>query len=175
MGEIKNACYVPPPPCDPITDPIIQVNCTTATITWEAIEGAVGYRISKNDVVLETVTVPEFTETGEFEDGETYTWEIVTVCEENESDPVTVMTKANCVAINELANSVSIYPNPTTGMITVDAAGFVKVEIYNPVGQLMETKTVKTFDVSTYNTGIYFFKVYDNNNNNVTKRVMITK
>jgi len=40
---------------------------------------------------------------------------------------------------------------------------------------LIETRTINTFDVSNYNTGIYFFKVYDTNNNNVTKRVMVAR
>ena len=77
--------------------------------------------------------------------------------------------------INELSNSVAIYPNPTSGTITITADNFSKVEIYNTVGQLIETKTVDTFDIASYNTGIYFFKVYDVYNNNVTKRVMVAK
>jgi hypothetical protein len=60
-------------------------------------------------------------------------------------------------------------------MITIKANDFSRVEIYNTVGQLVETRTISKFDVSSYNTGIYFFKVYDNNNNSVTKRVMVTK
>jgi len=81
------------------------------------------------------------------------------------------------VGIAELANSVTIYPNPTTGMITItaDNCTFSKVEIYNTVGQLVDTKTVSQFDISSYSTGVYLFKVYDAYNNSVTKRVMVTK
>ena len=72
-------------------------------------------------------------------------------------------------------DDVSIYPNPTSGTVTIVAANFARVEIYNTIGQLVETKTVEKFDVSTYSVGVYFFKVYDTNNNSVTKRVMVAK
>ena len=79
--------------------------------------------------------------------------------------------------IAEFANSIAIYPNPTTGTITItaDNSTFSKVEIYNTVGQLIETKTVQQFDISSYSNGVYLFKVYDEYNNSVTKRVMVTK
>ena len=106
-----------------------------------------------------------------------YTWVVKTLCP-NEIEVAAEETVTwTCVgeAINELTNSVAIYPNPANGTVTIDAKDFAKVEVYNTVGQLVETKTVNSVDVSNYNTGVYFFKVYDNNNNNVTKRVMVTK
>ena len=171
----KDACVPPgPEPCDPITGGTAAVVCDEAVITWEAVTGAVGYKVSKEDgTPLEIVTDPVYTETGEFEDGVTYKWVIVTVCEDDESDPVEISGVADCVGINELSNSVSIYPNPVSGMVTIKVENFAKVEIYNTVGQLVETKTIQTFNVSSYNTGIYFFKVYDVYNNSVTKRVMV--
>ncbi|MCL2041337.1 MAG: choice-of-anchor J domain-containing protein [Bacteroidales bacterium] len=160
-------------PCDPITGGTATIDCTTANLTWTAVAGAKEYKVSK-DGATTTVTEPAYTETGEFEDGVSYTWTIVTVCDEDESDAVEITGVADCSTpgIPELANSVSIYPNPTSGTITISALNFVKVEIYNTVGQLIETKTDKSFEVS-YNTGIYFFKVYDVYNNSVTKRVMV--
>ena len=171
----EDACVPPgPEPCDPITGGTATIDCTTADLTWTAVAGAVGYKVTR-DGTTTTVTEPTYTETGEFEDGVSYTWTIVTVCDEDESDSIAITGVANCVGIPELANNVSIYPNPTSGMITISALNFAKVEIYNTVGQLMETRTDQYFDVASYNTGIYFFKVYDLYNNSVTKRVMVTK
>ncbi|MCL2511051.1 MAG: T9SS type A sorting domain-containing protein [Bacteroidales bacterium] len=161
-----------PPTCDKVTGAKAEItDCETVTITWEAVEGAT-YKV--NDEAVETNA---YTETGEFEHGKIYKWNITTICENGlESEPVEVSATADCpTAINELGNSVAIYPNPTSNNITITAANFAKVEIYNTVGQLVETKTVPTFNVATYNAGIYFFKVYDTNNNSVTKRVMVTK
>ena len=162
--------------CNPVAEAqAIITNCKMASITWTAVTGATGYKISRDGNLLATVAAPKYTEEDTFEHGKSYTWEIVTVCEYGESTPVEATAIADCVSINELTNSVAIYPNPTTGMITIVATEFAKVEIYNAVGQLVETKTVDTFDVSSYNTGIYLFKVYNTNNNSVTKRVMVTK
>jgi hypothetical protein len=54
-----------------------------------------------------------------------------------------------------------------------------KIEIFDVFGRKLSTincqLSIQQIDVSTYNVGIYFFKVYDTNNNSVTKRVMIMK
>ena len=156
--------------CDDATNIEVEITCELATITWAPVDGATGYKV--NGEAVEGTT---YTEEGEFEKGETYTWTIVTVCASGESEGVEVSGETDCVGINEMSNTVAIFPNPTSGMITIKATNFAKVEVYNTVGQLVETKTATTFDVSTYSTGVYFFKVYDANNNSVTKRVMVTK
>ena len=158
-------------PCDMVTEVETTVSCEMATITWTAVAGAKGYKVNGGAMI----TATEYTETGEFEDGETYTWMIVTVCVGGESDAVEVEGIADCVGINEYSINVAIFPNPANSTVNIQMTNFAKVEVYNTIGQLVETKTVPAFDVSTYNTGIYFFKVYDTNNNSVTTRVMVAK
>jgi hypothetical protein len=169
-------CGTPPDPCDPVTGGTAAIDeCKTATITWTAVTGAVKYEITR-DGNTEEVAAPPYTEEAEFEHGVTYEWEIVTVCATDKSTAVKVTAVGDCEeVINELSNNVAIFPNPSSGMVTITAKDFAKVEVYNTVGQLIETRTINTVDVSSYNTGIYFFKVYDSNNNSVTKRVMVTK
>lgn len=171
-----------PPPCAAVTNAKAEIalDCQSATISWAAAEKyAEEYWISRTGKPTVKVAgdVHSVEINGVFKNGETYEWEIKTICAAGiESDAVTVTATATCeTGINELADPVAIYPNPATGMITIEVAGFSKVEIYNPIGQWIETKTVNTFDVSSYNTGIYFFKVFDSNNNSVTKRVMVAK
>ena len=250
--------------CDPVTDvtATITPSCMLATITWSAVNDAKKYEIRRDGNLLGSVTTPSFSETFNFEHGNEYIWTIKTICNESESNEIPAAATADCVcnpvtnlianppmgecssiliswdaptdmpdakyniykdgikiasdvakteyvdynvelnveytwtvkticvagestgvdvkggcktSITELANSISIYPNPTSGTITVTAKNFLKVEVYNPVGQLIETKTDNIFDVSSYNTGIYFFKVFDVYNNRVTKRVMVTR
>jgi len=169
--------------CDQCDKPInakASFNECTATLTWLGAANAKEFRIERDGVEPVMVAASPYTETAEFVDGESYTWTITTICNSGtESEGATVSAISHCSgdAINELSNSIAIFPNPTNGTIniTVANANFAKVEVYNTVGQLIETKTVNTFDVSSYNTGIYFFKVYDNDNNSVTKRVMVTK
>jgi len=158
------------------TKAVIASDCKTATVTWTAAAGAKEYKITREGIAPVTVENSPYTEEYDFENGVTYTWTITTICPSGkESDGVIAETKPTCVGIIELANDVSIYPNPVSEMVTIDVDNFLKVEVYNTVGQLIETQTVQRFDVSNYNTGIYFFKVFDANNNSVTKRVMVAK
>ena len=165
---------VPPPPCDPVTGATAEVGCKEATITWNPVAGVKGYKIMR-DGVETAVTQPTFTETDEFVNGETYSWTIIIVCEENESDPVEVSAIANCESIREFAQTVSLYPNPAYGTVTITAENFAKVEVYSAIGLLVSTHNTPTVDVSTYPAGVYFFKVFDNNDNTAMKRISVVK
>ena len=175
----KDACVDnPPPPCNPPTGlaVVIDDECV-ATLTWTAavdMPAGTEYNVYRDGELLATVTATEYID-AELEADVEYEWLVKAVCEEGESTGTDAVGKCEGTAVNELSNTVAIFPNPANGMITIKAANFAKVEVYNTVGQLVETKTVDTFDVSTYSTGVYFFKVYDANNNSVTKRVMVTK
>jgi len=163
--------------CPPVTKQKIEFEgCKKATITWTAAEGAKEYKISREGVADVIVSASPYIEEFDFEDEKSYTWAITTICNSGkESTSAETSAVAHCGAISELANSIAIFPNPANSTVTITATDFAKVEVYNTVGQLVETRTVNTVDVSSYNAGIYFFKVYDSNNNNVTKRIMVTK
>ena len=76
-----------------------------------------------------------------------------------------------------LSNTYSIYPNPTTGMVTVEGDNIDFVAVYNSVGQLV--KVVKTqasvVDMSAYENGVYFFNVVDNAGQSSVQRVVVAK
>lgn len=65
---------------------------------------------------------------------------------------------------------VSIYPNPTTNFLTINAANdviFDAVEIYNLKGQKIETFKLtpsNKIDVSSLQNGLYILKLFGNNN-----------
>lgn len=76
-----------------------------------------------------------------------------------------------------LSNAYSIYPNPTTGILTVEGENINYIAVYNSVGQLV--KVVKTqnnvVDMSSYENGVYFFNIVDNKGENTIQRVIIAK
>lgn len=76
-----------------------------------------------------------------------------------------------------LNNAYNIYPNPTTGMVTVEGENIDYIAVYNSVGQLI--KVVKTqennVDMSACENGVYFFNVVDNAGTNSVKRVVVAK
>jgi len=173
----KNNINCGPEPCNKVTGPSAKVSCA-AELAWNVQPSAKEYRIlDKNNDLVGIAETNSYTIEGDYVVGTSYEWRIVTVCTDGGvSDAVAVTAVAtDCVSINEHTINVAIFPNPANSTVNIQMANFEKVEVYNTVGQLIETKTVSTVDVSSYNVGVYFFKVYDTNNNSVTKRVMVAK
>ena len=73
-------------------------------------------------------------------------------------------------AVSEVGNIISaVYPNPTKGVVKIEAEGIKNVSIFNSLGQLVETsqcsictsanKDVFEYDFSGNEAGVYFIKV----------------
>lgn len=82
---------------------------------------------------------------------------------------------------NTANDLISVYPNPSTGIINVNTGMASKsvVEVYNVVGALVLSKeftgaTTNTLDLSSFGKGVYTVKVTTNNTVSV-KKVSITK
>jgi hypothetical protein len=63
----------------------------------------------------------------------------------------------------EIDDNLSIYPNPTTGMIHIESSlnEFVQVEILNSLGQVLEVDSFQgnySFDLSQYGSGMYLLR-----------------
>lgn len=88
------------------------------------------------------------------------------------ADAFVTVTVSNCNGVKELiANGISVYPNPTNGVLNIaissELAGNTSVEVYDAVGKLVIKETLST-ETSTINTskltdGIYVFKIMNNN------------
>ena len=67
------------------------------------------------------------------------------------------------LSVIEATNGVALYPNPTSGWLTVDAKDVVSVEVYNLVGQCLMEKLGEggktALDMSGCQNGVYFIKV----------------
>lgn len=66
--------------------------------------------------------------------------------------------------VSELENTLKVYPNPANDYLTVEGT-ITSVAVYNTVGQCLLTKQVNgdtRIDLSDFNNGIYFLRVYNN-------------
>lgn len=62
-------------------------------------------------------------------------------------------------------SDLCVYPNPTTGLVTVDSeSSITRIKIYNQLGQLVASNIDQnTIDISIVRQGIYFIEVMDEN------------
>lgn len=62
-------------------------------------------------------------------------------------------------------DKTSIYPNPSTGLITVKNINQTQISVYNSLSQLVyqstNNQTSHTFDMSDYGNGVYFIVIND--------------
>ena len=88
---------------------------------------------------------------------------------------------------NELANNVTVYPNPISNTATVNfnmvESNDVSIEIVNALGQLVSTTNLGTLatgdqtyslDASSLNNGLYFINIHVGNSISV-KKVSVIK
>ena len=151
--------------CDPVKELVVvySTECDKATVAWSAPTTAFQpkFNVYRDDTMIaeaieETIFVDD-----SFDGTVGYTWSVETVCLTMSSSKVSQSMPHCYVGIDETISDVFIYPNPASQTVTIQVNQFQKVEIYNPVGQLIEVKNNPVVDVSNYSPGIYFFKVYD--------------
>ncbi|MCH4156812.1 MAG: T9SS type A sorting domain-containing protein, partial [Muribaculaceae bacterium] len=85
----------------------------------------------------------------------------------------TVIKKASGVnsVLNDAAVRLSVYPNPTTGIINITSPEPVKVvNVFNSTGAVVAHSTQASVDLSGLTNGIYFVKVNNLNTVKVVKR-----
>ncbi|MCP4177509.1 MAG: T9SS type A sorting domain-containing protein [bacterium] len=86
------------------------------------------------------------------------------------------------VGITELSvNSISIYPNPSKNIITINNESQInisKIKLVDLLGKevkeiIVSNTDKQVIDVSELNTGVYSIVIFDKNNNIVNKRLIV--
>ncbi len=77
---------------------------------------------------------------------------------------------------NFYVQKFSIFPNPTTGLFTVEGNGIIKTEIYNITGKIIKTYNINevpfNIDIREQPKGIYFVRISTNNEFQVKKVIL---
>ena len=56
-------------------------------------------------------------------------------------------------------NNISVFPNPSTGVIKINAINIEKIEIKDLHGKLIYTGIEKEIDLSTHAKGVYIINI----------------
>ena len=74
--------------------------------------------------------------------------------------------------ISTLGNvELNVYPNPTTGIVNIDAEDVVNVEVMDMTGRTVITANGSTVDMSALNNGVYMLRVNTVNGSSLQKIV----
>jgi hypothetical protein len=102
----------------------------------------------------------------------TYYYQVTTVydngCESDPAmsadDPTHNYVSANVDAIGENSDKVALYPNPTSGNVTIEAAGMSRITVVSVLGQVVYDTEVNadtyTLNMAQFNAGMYMVRVY---------------
>ncbi|MCF8363107.1 MAG: T9SS type A sorting domain-containing protein, partial [Prolixibacteraceae bacterium] len=148
---------------DPDGDPL--------TYRWTAPEGIT---LSSETAAQPTFTAPEVTEDTE------YTFTLTVNDGNDDSGPddviVTVLNPTDVSTFKTDNPGFKIYPNPTTGKVTISLNGMKKAEIniFNLYGQLVFKEKINSpkeqlFDLSNQASGLYFVHLNSSNGNQIKK------
>ena len=91
-----------------------------------------------------------------------------------------VETQAECEALGledeSLSQSITLYPNPTNGILNISSNNsitFKEVNVVNLYGQtVMESSFTETLDMSHLSNGVYFVNLVTQSNNKTTYKII---
>lgn len=134
---------------------------------FSAIAVGSGIIFSGEDPILTADQMTEAGLEGSFE--LCYTFEIHAAPGSSTTDP-DMSNNQSCITINRgevaisenVVSEVSIYPNPATSVLNVNAAGYSQVEVINMLGQVVYSNSISNnaqINVSDLNNGVYFVRL----------------
>ena len=195
----NEACVtMPEPPAPPVLPCSAPTNLlcddrpalgfsTAIHVEWQAPEERVPdsytlyiYDMIRDDTTIMTGLTETVYEMGYSIDGTDIIFQVKAVYPECESDFALSIdgmdfVRFTSLSVNEMANLVKLYPNPTSGQLSIEAEEMTTVSVYDLVGQCVMQVSAKegqvTVDMSQLHNGIYFVKV-NTANGSVTQRVV---
>ncbi|NNF02175.1 MAG: T9SS type A sorting domain-containing protein, partial [Bacteroidia bacterium] len=168
---------------------------TTATLSWNAVPNALGYRVIGGQQGSSNLVSVDLTGNGNtslnaagLSSGTTYQWVVYAICSTNPviisgQSAVQTFTTPTSSAKHDVVSApmyVSVYPNPNDGQFAVavsNASEDARIYVYDLVGKEVLSKDVNTngntiFDLSGYEKGTYFIRLVSGETH-ITQRIVI--
>lgn len=155
-----------------------------SSLDYEGYPDEVGFEYQKNGGELQTVVgiINEFKNilatVNDLEHTSTYTVKAYAIVEGETfyGEPATFNTWTE--GVDELANSLKLYPNPASEVLNLVGEGLNKVEIYNAMGQCVIAEEVNgnaAINTSALCNGVYFVRIYAQSGEMVTRNFSVLR
>jgi hypothetical protein len=176
--------------CVPFTKKITLAEMTenSILISWNAPEydgvELAGYNVFRDDEQINEEIIPA-NELSFLDDelvlGTQYCYHVEVVYNDCEA---AIKSEKDCASVSVYdfpgIQTFNIFPNPTSGNITIEGAGLCRIEIYDLQGRILleqkaESGKQNKIDVSNFQTGVYLVKMYSETNESAVKRLVLVK
>lgn len=74
--------------------------------------------------------------------------------------------------IEEIDNNVSVYPNPTTGIVNINAEALKNIEVMNALGQKVFETVENQIDLSQFGNGLFMLRITTEQGSSI-QRIMV--
>lgn len=158
-----------------VTDLKYNISGENVTLSWNAVDAATEYVVRRDGEQVSTQTTTEFND--KLSDA-IVTYSVVAKNGDNYSAPVFLSVNPDVTSGEDVLDyemkTVSLYPNPTSGMLYVDLDDSFDAVIYNYQGQVVmrEYNNDGVIDMSNLTAGIYFVEIR-NNNNVIVEKIIV--
>jgi hypothetical protein len=189
VKPLYNDCQVTPECVEAYIEPCVPADVTnvaitgnqdakTATITWDYTGTGATFDILRNNVWIANVSVKTYTDNIEYDVVYKYCIYPVAECAGGAyaCNTITIDTPKGII---DPVTGLAVYPNPASSQVVIEGKDVLQVDIYNVVGQLVETiksaegEYISTIDVAKYASGAYVFKIYTSDKAIVNKPIVV--
>ena len=145
-------------------------------LKWTECEGAVCYRIFRDDEFLGATNGTSYSDSPKFAGN--YCYVVESDCEHR----MYKLSNEECVSADAIAewpaDNITLYPNPTYGQFFIEGQHIAVVQIFNAIGQLVtEIENTEaehiTINCDGWNPGIYNIRIISVDGESATRKVTI--
>ena len=156
-----DAGYNEPVFCEPVRNLNYETNDQQVVLTWNApINGSpIAYEVYRGMLLLETTN--ELRVTDAVEDG-VYDYCVYAVYDDCQSEYVCQEVEIQFATPENQLDEVSVFPNPTSGKVTVQCAEMTWVEVFTIEGVLVQSVKVESdaIQIEGLKSGVYVIRVW---------------
>lgn len=161
--------------CNPVQNMTLAMENNSVIVDWDAPEGKglESYSIERDGVEIANITATNYTD-ADVVSGTTYTYSVIAQYVTCNSDPVDMTVQY--LGVNDYAHSVELCPNPATDYVTVSGEAVSEIRVVNNMGQIVKVvKNSNIVNVSSFDSGIYFFSIITSNGNVAQKKIVVNR